>query len=69
MKTLKPRFFVVVLLLVFLYKALEVFIFEAHNKTNSMGLPQYCGKFELSQYSFYIRAIYSVTPFNAVKLI
>lgn len=42
MKTLKPRFFVVVLLLVFfLYKALEVFIFEAHNKTNAMGLPQY----------------------------
>lgn len=43
-----------------------------------MGLPQYfqCAvwgqvaeKFELSQCSFYIRAIYSVTPFNAVKLI
>lgn len=30
---------------------------------------QVAEKFELSQYSFYIRAIYSVTPFNAVKLI
>lgn len=38
MKTLKPRFFVVFFVsfffvCLFLYKALDVFIFEAHNKT------------------------------------